>query len=183
MKKNIFKSFDDFVLRLININMSNRIFDQFFTRFTNFGGGFFISFFTAFLFIFPKSRYVKSFAIEVAVAQIITALTVHTIKFLAKRLRPYDVLEWLNTFDISLRDYSFPSGHTAAAFSMAVVGSAYFPALSLIFYIFAVLIGISRMYLAVHFPTDVLVGGITGAIMSNISKFYLGPVFVGLIIG
>ena len=73
-------------------------------------------------------------------------------------------------------DYSFPSGHTAASFAVA---SAIFsknkkwgvPALVL-----AALIGISRMYLFVHFPTDVIAGVFIG-IIAAICSFYIVNAF------
>ena len=47
--------------------------------------------------------------------------------------------------------------------------------LPLFMMVFAVLIGISRMYLAVHFPTDVLVGAIVGIVITAFSKAVISP--------
>lgn len=181
-KKNIFIRFDNFVLKIINGTLKNRFFDQFFPRFTNLAGGLSITVFIIAVYFFSSSSYSKTFALDLIGGQILTQLAVHSIKFLAKRVRPYEVLEWLNTFDIVMRDYSFPSGHTASAFSLAIVGARYFPAFALGFYIFAALIGMSRLYLAVHFPTDVLVGALVGSIMTSLSLAYFGPWLIDLII-
>ena len=59
-------------------------------------------------------------------------------------------------------DYSFPSGHTLAAFETAVSIFLANRKWGTVFLAFAVLIGISRMYLFVHFPTDVLGGAALG---------------------
>ena len=73
------------------------------------------------------------------------------------------------------KDYSFPSGHTAASFASAV---ALYPSLqkkySVPLLILAALIAFSRLYIGIHYPTDVLVGlidgiflGIMGALLGN----------------
>lgn len=174
-EKNLFTRFDNYILELVNSRMKTRFFDYFFQRFTKLAGVSFISVVLLLIFILPTERKIKSFAIEAGVALIFTGMTVHTIKFLAKRVRPYDLLEGLNTFDIIMRDYSFPSGHTAAAFSLAIMVGAYYPGWFLFMMVFAVLIGISRMYLAVHFPTDVLVGAIVGMVITAFSKAVISP--------
>lgn len=60
-------------------------------------------------------------------------------------------------------DYSFPSGHTLSAVAAAVTVYHFDKKLSVPFWIFAVMTAFSRLYLYVHFPTDVLVGAIIGA--------------------
>lgn len=85
------------------------------------------------------------------------------LKNLVGRVRPYDLLEGLNPLIGKQWDPSFPSGHTGSSFAAAWVLyrrlPAYFgiPAL-----ILAGLIGISRLYVGVHYPTDVLFGLVSG---------------------
>ena len=62
----------------------------------------------------------------------------------------------------SPHDYSFPSGHTLAAFEAAVSVFLYHRRWGYALLVFAVVIGFSRMYLFVHFPSDVLVGALLG---------------------
>ncbi len=65
--------------------------------------------------------------------------------------------------------FSFPSGHSAAAMSVAFVYAMLFPSLAAPLLAIAMLVGMSRVFLAVHYPGDVLVGQLlavlTGAVV------------------
>ncbi len=93
-----------------------------------------------------------------------------TLKPLLSRMRPYDFNEAFDKASLlvgSLGDKSFPSGHTLAAFEACVVLFLTqrrwigIPALVLCF-----LIAASRLYLYVHYPTDVLAGALLGTIFA-----------------
>lgn len=93
----------------------------------------------------------------------ITALLGNVLlKPLVARTRPYDALDIAIVIE-RLKDFSFPSGHTAAAFSAAVILLAMNQKLGIVMVIFAVLMGLSRIYLMVHYPSDVLAGALLGA--------------------
>ncbi|MDO4862981.1 MAG: phosphatase PAP2 family protein [Ruminococcus sp.] len=84
------------------------------------------------------------------------------LKNLIARSRPC----WINT-DIDMliaipKDYSFPSGHTLCCFIAAVVILSYDKRLGIPALIIAAAVGFSRMYLYVHFPSDVLGGMVIG---------------------
>lgn len=69
-------------------------------------------------------------------------------------------------------DYSFPSGHTLASFEGAAVIFLYNKKAGVLAYILASLIAFSRLYLFVHYPTDVLAGMILGiSIAVAVSRF------------
>ena len=125
--------------------------------------------------LIPKMR--KTGAV-MAAALIIDLLLCNVIlKNLVARTRPYDVNTGVQLLVSRLHDYSFPSGHTAAAFAsvtalyLAGEKKLWKPVLVL-----ACLIGISRLYLYVHYPTDVLGGALAGAISG-----YLGYRFIQVI--
>jgi undecaprenyl-diphosphatase len=78
------------------------------------------------------------------------------------RERPYISHADINCLTAPLDRYSFPSGHTLHAVFFAVMGSTWFPALAPFLIGFALLVAISRPLLGLHYPTDVLVGGLIG---------------------
>ncbi|MEI6336816.1 MAG: phosphatase PAP2 family protein [Methylococcaceae bacterium] len=79
-----------------------------------------------------------------------------------KRNRPQAALINFRSIITPSDQFSFPSGHTSAAFMMATLLGYYFPPLIIPLYGWATLVGCSRVILGVHFPTDILVGIILG---------------------
>ncbi|WP_455211939.1 phosphatase PAP2 family protein [Kaarinaea lacus] len=88
-----------------------------------------------------------------------------------KRRRPDDVLTEFVAFLIPSDKFSFPSGHTAAAFVMATLISFFYPSLSLLAYSAASIIGFSRVLLGVHFPSDILAGALLGTFSTLLAVF------------
>ena len=101
-----------------------------------------------------------------------------TLKPLIARIRPYDVNPDVVLLINKLHDYSFPSGHTLASFEGAgVLMLTYkkkfgYPALAL-----AIIIAFSRMYLYVHYPTDVIVGVILGLLFAFLSYKIINAIY------
>jgi undecaprenyl-diphosphatase len=82
------------------------------------------------------------------------------VKFIVGRERPYVAHQAVLPFPHdNFIDPSFPSGHTAFAFGMAFLLAQRYKTKRVLFYCAAVLVGFSRMYLGMHYPSDVL-GGI-----------------------
>ncbi len=120
------------------------------------------------LLLIPKTR--KSGAVMVAALVVDVLLCNIVLKNLVARTRPYDVNTGVHLLVAKLHDYSFPSGHTAASFaSVTALYLAGEKKLWKFALVLACLIAISRLYLYVHYPTDVL-GGILFGVISG----YLG---------
>lgn len=79
-----------------------------------------------------------------------------------RRSRPADAMANVAAFIKPSDKFSFPSGHTAAAFVMATLLTAFYPQTIVLVYPVAMLIGVSRVSLGVHFPTDIAAGAVLG---------------------
>ena len=81
------------------------------------------------------------------------------------RTRPYEVIEGLQRLIAAPSDFSFPSGHTGSSFAVAVVIFLMVPKrYGIPAMVLAVLIGLSRLYVGVHYPTDVLAAAFLGTV-------------------
>jgi len=89
------------------------------------------------------------------------------IKQIFKRERPFVTLDKVHfdKYNSPTDRYSFPSGHTATAFSMATSLTLRYPdkpAIIAVSYLYAAIVGYGRIYLGVHYPSDILGGMIIG---------------------
>ncbi|MBN2542499.1 phosphatase PAP2 family protein [bacterium] len=92
---------------------------------------------------------------KLATTSLLTAQTLTVLlKTTVNRRRPEGKTDRYNS--------SFPSGHTSGAFSLAYVYGEKYPKLKIPVYLFATGVGISRIYLGRHYPSDVLIGAAIG---------------------
>ncbi len=82
------------------------------------------------------------------------------LKQLFERHRPPDTL--ITVSDICPKDFSFPSGHASTAFAAAFTLASFDKKRVYLYYILALLIGISRIYLGCHYAYDVFAGAMVG---------------------
>ncbi len=114
---------------------------------------------------FPKYRKI---GLSMGVSLLIGLLVCNiTLKPLVARIRPYDYQWEVYGKEIALlisaqHDFSFPSGHTIASFEGAVAITLYNKKLGIPALVLACLIAFSRLYLYVHYPTDVIASVILG---------------------
>lgn len=96
------------------------------------------------------------------------------LKNLVARTRPYEVIDGLRLLVNRAVDLSFPSGHSASSFAAAVVIARLLPKrYGVAALILAGLIAFSRLYVGIHYPTDVLFGIVSGGLIGLlVAKFY-----------
>ena len=121
--------------------------------------------------IFKKTRKI---GICVFLSYVLVLVLGHVcLKDLIARPRPCHIDESIELLVKRPTSYSCPSTHTAWAFAGATSIYLYLKRAGIIAFIIAAIMGFSRMYLFVHFPTDVLFGIILGVVLAIISKIIL----------
>ena len=98
-------------------------------------------------------------------AAIVGILVFKTLKKLSHRPRPCQLEPHCWSRVLPPDQFSFPSGHTMSAFSIALVVSYFYPSLEGTLFFLALSIAVSRIVLGMHFLSDVLAGAILGAML------------------
>ncbi len=165
------QAFDAFFLHMA-INMRNPVLNPIMTFITNLGtlGAIWLVIGIAFLF-YKKTREMGVVVIlAIVLSGVINSLV---LKNIFARPRPFTEVAWVNAIIAEPSDYSFPSGHTFASFAAAYVILKYNKKYGGAAYIVAILIAFSRVYLGVHYPTDIIAGAILGTVCGACSiKLY-----------
>jgi undecaprenyl-diphosphatase len=106
----------------------------------------------------------------------IQSAAIYSLKFLVRRERPLFFLEMASKLSKGpgeILDPSFPSGHACYSFMMATLLASWFPRYRVIFFIIAGFIGWTRIYLGLHYPTDVIVGALLGYGITKLFSHYI----------
>lgn len=124
---------------------------------------------TLILLILPKTRKAGAAVAAALVLEVICCNLL--LKPFVARPRPCEVNQAVQLLVPRPTDYSFPSGHTGASFAAAAAllgqkNRLWVPSLAL-----ALLIGFSRLYLYVHYPSDVLAGAFLGTLLGLFSSW------------
>lgn len=110
-------------------------------------------------------RRVPTCTAAASVALLLAGLTSGALKALFERARPPLADGSIQAAVAIPEGYSFPSGHATTAFAAAAAVSAFHPRLRLPLFGLAALVALSRVYLGVHFTTDVVVGAVLGTLI------------------
>ncbi len=166
-------SFDLPILDWIQANLQSELLDTLMPIITLFGeGGIFWIAWAALLLFFPKTRKTGT---GMLIALVLGVLVCNvTLKPLVQRIRPYDFQADLgvtiNLLINAQHDFSFPSGHTIASFEAAVVLLLNDKRMGIPAMVICVLVTLSRLYLYVHYPTDVIFSVFAGTLFAFIGN-------------
>ena len=183
-------SFDLPILDWIQANLQSGLMDAIWPIITVFGdAGIFWMVWATILLFFPKYRR-TGLGMWFALAMGLVICNI-TLKPLVGRMRPYDyqIQELGKTWNDLLaggellvelpHDFSFPSGHTIASFEAATVLLLNGPAMGIPAMILAILIAFSRMYLYVHYPTDVIFSVFAGMLFAFLGNLIAKKIPLG----
>lgn len=167
---NIITNWDLQVIHFVN-SFSSPVLDTFFKCITNTAGFKFMAIFIILLLAYRQTRRLGGQLLMAELLQL--ALGGYFLKHLIARPRPFIVDSTIELITKAPNSYSCPSGHTSTAFALAFV-LLYTDCpkfIKLLVLLWAVIIGFSRLYLQVHFPTDVLLGAILGCCCGYIATY------------
>lgn len=169
-------SFEIGILDFIREHLSCTFLDWFFsviTRFADHGIGWIIT--AIILLCFKKTRKI---GFSMGLALIIGYLVGNMfLKNVIARVRPYDFNGGIELIINKLSDYSFPSGHTLCSFEGAFAVFIRNKKWGIAAIVFALLIALSRLYLYVHYPSDVIAGAILGIAIAYLASYIIDKIY------
>lgn len=158
---------DKSVLHAINLAGTNPFVDSVMVLLTSFGAFYFLPFIA----IWPWLKGHKRLAFDIVVVVVIATIVSEALEFVIRRQRPFEVLADTKIISFyglaSASGYSFPSGHATRIFAVVTMFCLgrrlrfWMIGLSL-----AVLVGLSRIYLGLHWPSDILAGAVLGIVVT-----------------
>jgi undecaprenyl-diphosphatase len=160
----LIQQLDESVLFFIQEHFRSPLMDRLMVFVTSLGNAGFLWIFIAFLLLCQK-RYQKCGIALICALSLSMLLNDEIIKPLIGRVRPFVKFTEVPLL-ISAGSYSFPSGHSTAAFASAAVIAHYYRTAGLLTYVLAALIAYSRLYLFVHYPSDALAGMVLGILVA-----------------
>ena len=171
----MFSNIDNAIFFFINHNLANPVCDATVKFFIGIPGVFFIIL-IGIAGLFLGKKYTKISSLIFLSSYAISIFAYKVIKFFIERPRPFITLDNVRLL-VGPRDgFSFPSGHAATSFCLATVIAMRYPKLRYPIFIAAILVALSRPYIGVHYPSDILAGAILGifvgfAVTKTVSKY------------
>ena len=159
------QSLDYRILALIQRRMRCKVLDKMMPGISAVGNNGYIWIALAFLFICIRHYRICGYTMMGAIL-ICAVICNLIIKPAVARFRPCHTVSSMPLLIRRPTDYSFPSGHTISSFAAAMVLFHFHYIIGIAAFVLAFLIAFSRVYLFVHYPTDVLVGACLGMLIS-----------------
>ncbi|HSP48281.1 MAG TPA: phosphatase PAP2 family protein [Clostridiaceae bacterium] len=166
--------FDNAAVVYIHTRLRSKMMDYFFIGATYLGSDVFAVGVILGLLLLPGSNF-TAFAKNSALALVLSSVTVGVLKYFVKRKRPFEVILELESLKIGIDQFSFPSGHTTAAFALAATIAFLTPNpfISTVYVVLAAIVAMSRVYLGVHYPSDVTAGALIGTLYAVLVHYII----------
>ena len=164
-----FYSIDLSLFHFLNSTISNPVFDKFFPFITNVKN-WYIAYIILWLILFIKGGKIGRLASFVIILLIVCSdqLNSSLLKNIFDRIRPCNALNEVNILVNCSGSFSFPSSHAVNNFAVAYYFYKLFPKLKWALFLSATIIALSRPYVGVHYPSDIIAGAIIGMFVGYI---------------
>lgn len=167
-----FQNIDISLLYFLNKSLSNPVFDKFFVFITNVKNWYLVYIIFWFIMIIKGNKKIRTAAVMILfLIAVSDQFSSQLLKHLVSRLRPCHIFSDLNLLMGCKNSFSFPSSHAVNNFAAAFFLSSFFLKYKRVLYLIAVLIAVSRVYVGVHYPSDVIAGAVFGVFIGYL--FYI----------
>ncbi len=157
---------DRYVFHVINQGPYNKVFDSLMVFITEYR---FLIFLVILIPFIVKDRNKSLLVLALGTAGIIiSSYSVSLLKLLFARPRPCMTIENIRLLVECHSSFSMPSGHAATSFTAASIMALFIRSAAIPAFVLALLVAISRIYVGVHYPYDVIVGAIWGGVIAGV---------------
>lgn len=157
------------IFYFININLQNSILNVIMPLITNFGLYLFWIVICILIAVFGGQKG-RNVALLLIIGLILGHLASEVLKYIVMRPRPFTVLQGVHQLG-SLQSYSFPSGHATEVFVACILLGKKYGYMAL-FLLIAFLVSFSRVYMGMHYPSDVIGGALIGLAVAMVVLHY-----------
>ena len=152
---------DNTVLKIMPL-IENHVLNYLSSLFTNLSQVLIITMVLIFLFLLNKKK--REWVFPLGLSLVFSYIITYILKFITARPRPLGIIKLMPV--INLVDYSFPSSHAAVAFAALPILNKTYPKLKWLWILSVCFVAFSRIYIQVHYLTDVVAGALVGYFIS-----------------